>query len=446
MTSSAVLADSAATPVMEVLKQLAETRGAEIAAWMEARRMESGAPFYSSVDVRHAGYKIAPVDTNLFPAGFNQLSAAARGRATARVAARLERYGVRSASEPLAAGVSEAKGGQAPLTSLPLKRILVIPENHTRNTGYIDNLTALLSILRNTGCEVELGSLVATDAPIEVVNSAGEMLREMPLTREGSLLKTASAFCPQLIVLNNDLTSGLPELLRGVAQPIVPRPSLGWHRRRKSIYFEAYGKLAHEFATAFAIDPWLITPEQHKCGRVNFSERQGLECVAMGVEKVLHKIRAHYARYGITDEPYVYVKSDSGTYGMGIMTVKSGDEILEINKKIRNKMNVIKEGVQSTEVIIQEGIPTVDRIEAAPAEPMMYLIDGHAVGGAYRVNEARDAQNNLNATGMRFVGMCDEGETGKVAMRECTFGALGLIAELASLAAQREEYGESYSI
>jgi glutamate--cysteine ligase len=231
-----------------------------------------------------------------------------------------------------------------------------------------------------------------------------------------------------------------------VAQPIVPRPSLGWHRRRKSIYFEAYAKLAHEFAIAFAIDPWLISTEQHKCGRVNFGERQGLECVAMGVEKVLHKIRAHYARYGITDEPYVYVKSDSGTYGMGIMTVKSGDEILEINKKVRNKMNVIKEGVHSTEVIIQEGVPTIDTVENAPAEPMLYLVDGHAVGGAYRVNDARDAQNNLNATGMRFVGMCDEGEAGNVAMPECTFGALGLIGALASLAAQREEYGESYSI
>lgn len=421
MSSSAILKTSAHTPVMDVLKQLAETRGAEIAAWMDARRVESGAPFYSSVDVRHAGYKIAPVDTNLFPAGFNQLSAAARARATARVAARLTRYH-------------------------EVKRILLIPENHTRNVGYIDNLTALIGILRATGCEVELGSLAASDAPIEVVNSKGDILREMPLVRAGSLLKTASAFCPQLIVLNNDLTSGLPEVLRGVAQPIVPRPSLGWHRRRKSIYFEAYEKLAREFATAFGLDPWLLSTEQHKCGRVNFSERQGLECVAMGVEKVLHKIRAHYARYGITDEPYVYVKSDSGTYGMGIMTVTSGDEVMEVNKKARNKMSVIKEGVQSTEVIIQEGVPTIDVVEDAPAEPMLYLVDGHAVGGAYRVNDARDAQNNLNATGMRFVGMCDEGEAGKVAMPECKFGALGLIAELASLAAQREEYGESYSI
>lgn len=421
MQPSAILKTSAQTPVMEVLKQLAETRGGEIVAWMDARRMESGAPFYSSVDVRHAGYKIAPVDTNLFPAGFNQLSAAACARAATRMKARLARYG-------------------------EMKRILLIPENHTRNTGYIDNLTALIAILRDAGCEVELGSLAATDAAIEVVNSKGDTLREMPLMREGSLLKTASAFCPQLILLNNDLTSGLPEVLRGVAQPIVPRPSLGWHRRRKSIYFEAYAKLAREFAIAFGLDPWLLSTEQHKCGRVNFSERQGLECVAMGVEKVLHKIRTHYARYEITDEPYVYVKSDSGTYGMGIMTVKSGDEVMEVNKKARNKMSVIKEGVQSTEVIIQEGVPTMDVVEGAPAEPMLYLVDGHAVGGAYRVNDARDAQNNLNATGMRFVGMCDEGEAGKVAMPECQFGALGLIAELASLAAQREEYGESYSI
>ncbi len=424
MPLSAQRAALGTSTVLAALQSLGATRAEEISHWMQARRMESGAPFYSSVDVRYAGYKIAPVDTNLFPAGFNQLSAAARTRAAMRIQARLARYHA-------------------------VERVLVIPENHTRNTGYIDNLAALCSILREAGCEVELGSLIATDAPIEVATSTGEMLREMPLARVGSLLKTASAFCPQLILLNNDLTSGLPDVLRGVAQPIVPRPSQGWHRRRKSIYFEAYDKLAHEFATAFALDPWLITTEFHKCGRVNFGERQGLECVAMGVEKVLHKIRAHYARYGITHEPYVYVKSDSGTYGMGIMTVKSGEEMLEINKKIRNKMNVIKEGVHSTEVIIQEGVPTLDTVDGAPAEPMLYLVDGHAVGGAYRVNDQRDAENNLNASGMRFVGMCDETEQPDMAHRPlpaCQFGALGLIGALASLAASREEYGESYSI
>ena len=143
---------------------------------------------------------------------------------------------------------------------------------------------------------------------------------------------------------------------------------------------------------------------------VNFGEKQGLECVAMGVEKVLHKIRTHYARYGITSEPYVYVKSDSGTYGMGIMTVKSGDEMLEINKKIRNKMNAIKEGVQSTEVIIQEGVPTADAVEGSPAEPMLYLVWTATQSAAPLPRECgtRCAEQSQCHGHALSVGMCDE--------------------------------------
>lgn len=412
-------------PVLDQFRDLFAARADEIAQWVATKRKAVGAPFYSSVDIRHAGFKLAPVDTNLFPAGFNNLSQAARERAAQRIRTRLKEYD---------AGT---------------QRVLIVPENHTRNIGYINNLTALRDILRAAGCEVVIGSLVATpEQPVEVTNSAGETLVEEALLREGNQLRTASGFTPQLVVLNNDLTAGMPDILRGLgaAQPIVPRPAQGWHRRRKSIYFDAYDALAREFAIAFALDPWLLTTEFHKCGRVNFGEKQGLDCVALGVEKVLHKIRTHYARYGITQEPYVYVKSDAGTYGMGIMTVKSGDEVIDINKKIRNKMNVVKDGVQSTEVIIQEGVPTADLIEGAPAEPMVYAVDGFAVGGAYRVNAERDALGNLNAAGMRFVGMCDEKESTGISMPDCDFGALGLIASLASLAARREEYGESYSI
>lgn len=427
MTTAAFAPPVGLPPVLDLFRDLFAARGDDIRQWVATKRKQHGAPFYSSVDIRHAGYKIAPVDTNLFPAGFNNLSDAARARAAQRIQARLAEYDTQT------------------------RRVLIVPENHTRNIGYINNLTALRDILRAAGCEVVIGSLIATaHEPVQVTNGMGEVIDEEMLLREGSTLRTASGFTPQLVVLNNDLTAGMPDVLRGLsaAQPIVPRPAQGWHRRRKSIYFDAYDALAREFAHAFAFDPWLLTTEFHKCGRVNFGEKQGLDCVALGVEKVLHKIRTHYARYGITQEPYVYVKSDSGTYGMGIMTVKSGDEVIDINKKIRNKMNVIKEGVQSTEVIIQEGVPTADIIEGAPAEPMVYAVDGFAVGGAYRVNSERDALGNLNATGMRFVGMCDEKENAHdhVAMRDCSFGALGLVASLASLAARREEYGESYSI
>ena len=158
-------------------------------------------------------------------------------------------------------------------------------------------------------------------------------------------------------------------------------------------------------------------------------------------------MRGHYARYGITADPYVYVKADSGTYGMGIMTVKSGEEMREVNKKNRNKMSVIKEGAEVAEVIVQEGVPTIDVVDSSPAEPMIYLVNAHLVGGAYRVNETRDALGNLNATGMRFARMCDNDEVVEaVPVSACSLSAFGIVAGLASLASMREEYGEHYSI
>jgi len=45
-----------------------------IERWFRLQWQEHTPPFYGSVDLRNAGYKLAPVDMNLFPGGFNNLS------------------------------------------------------------------------------------------------------------------------------------------------------------------------------------------------------------------------------------------------------------------------------------------------------------------------------------------------------------------------------------
>jgi glutamate--cysteine ligase len=115
--------------------------------------------------------------------------------------------------------------------------------------------------------------------------------------------------------------------------------------------------------------------------------------------------------------------------------------VLSLNKKERNKMQVVKEGAHVTEVIVQEGVPTVDTVKGSPAEPMIYMVDGVPVGGMFRYNPARDAFANLNAAGMEFTGMCDESEPpecDRQAVRDCHFRAFVLVTALASLAAGRE--------
>ncbi len=397
------------TQIIEKLRALHDARGEEIENWFGIKRKAAAPFFYTSVDLRHSGQRLVPVDTNLYPAGFNNLSPAARVRAA------------RYAAHYLQENVPQAK------------RLAIVPENHTRNLGYLDNVAVLSDILSQAGYEVEIASLTATER-VSLCTLSGAEMTQTPFAD----VKNIDAY-----ILNNDCTSGLPPALAALDTPVFPPPTMGWYRRRKSVHFAAYQKLAEDFSAEFGLDSWLLSAMSHHCGMVDFKDKNSLECVAKSIDEIIAKARIKHAEYGISTEPYVYIKADSGTYGMGIMTVQSGAEILELNKKERNKMQVIKEGARVSEVIIQEGIPTVDVVEGKPAEPMVYMVDGLPVGGMYRVNGARDAMNNLNAAGMEFVGMCDEVENMDCdykPVQECDFRAYGLVAAIAALAAAKEQY------
>ncbi len=405
---------------IELLAALAKEQADAIEAWFAAQWAETEPFFYSSVDLRRAAYKLAPVDTNLFPAGFNNLSESAIRRA------------VHAAERTIEPGM----------------RVLVVPEAHTRNLKYLDSLHVLVEILRAAGAEVVLGSPDSSlDEVMELTTASGHDILVHPLRRDGNRITTRDGFEPDMVLINNDMSDGRLDVLDGVEQRIMPPLGMGWYRRRKSAHFASFRRVATAFSEAFGVDdPWLIATEFHHCGVVNFMEMKGLECVALGVEKVLDRLKGHYARHGIEEEPFVFIKADSGTYGMGIMTVRSSEEVFEMNRKLRKKMHAIKGGVVNTDVVIQEGVPTADYVNGQTAEPMIYLVNGVPVGGAYRVHASRDARANLNAVGMSFTSLCDEGESVLALdqMQEqgphCDLRVLGLVARLASLAAVREEY------
>ncbi len=368
--------------VLDRLTHILFPKRTEIEQWFEVAFAQNPALLYSSVDLRHSGFKIAPVDTNIFPAGFNNLTQSS----------------LEDAKDALQSYFSKHYPD--------VRKVVIIPENHTRNAGYIANLVHIFKLFEVAGYEVVCGRLEeGVHEPVMLEGLDGVSLISYPLQRQGERVVTCDGFDADLVVLNNDLTSGFPELLHDLMQPIIPHPKLGWYQRRKSQHFELYQQVAERFGAQFGLDSWIISCQHQQCGRVNFKERTGLECVALNVEKLLRSIGEKYQAHGITETPYVFIKADSGTYGMGIMTARSGDDVLEMNKKVRNKMDVIKEGAVNTEVIIQEGIPTVDSCGGQPAEPFIYSLGGQAIGGIWRVNESRDSYISLNASGVRFVPM-----------------------------------------
>jgi glutamate--cysteine ligase len=159
---------------------------------------------------------------------------------------------------------------------------------------------------------------------------------------------------------------------------------------------------------------------------------------------ILARIRRKYAEYKIDLEPFVIVKADAGTYGMGIMSVKDPSEVRDLNRKQRNKMAVVKEGLQVTQAMVQEGVYTFERVNDAFAEPVIYMIDHYVVGGFYRVHTERGQDQNLNAPGMQFVPLAFEDTCLQPQFddrTDCAQNRLytyGVIARLALLAASLE--------
>ena len=391
--------------------------------WFRTQWLEHAVPFYASVDLRNSGFKLAPVDTNLFPGGFNNLNPDFLPLCVQAMQSAVEKI------------CPEARG------------VLLIPENHTRNMFYLQNVAQLVTIIKQAGMRVRVGSLLPeiTEAtPIRLPNGATLTLE--PLKRRGRRLVledqvSGAGFDPCVVLLNNDLSGGVPDILKNLEQEVYPPLSAGWHMRRKSQHFAAYDRVANEFAKLLGIDPWLINPYFAVCHRVNFQERVGEAFLAAQVDSVLQKMRAKYAEYGVKHDPFVIVKADAGTYGMGVMTVRDASEITGLNRKQRNKMAVVKEGMEVSDVLVQEGVYTFEHINDAVAEPVVYMVDHYVVGGFYRVHTERGIDENLNAPGMSFEPLAFE-SCCSLPNPDCApddtpnrFYAYGVVARLALLAA-----------
>ena len=365
-------------PLLELERHFLDS-STRIEHWLRGRWQEHTPPFYSSCDLRNSGFKLAPVDTNLFPGGFNNLNPAFLPLCVHAAMVAIEKI------------------------CPDARNLLLIPESHTRNQFYLQNVAQIAAILRQTGLNVRLGSLLPEiTAPTPVALANGQTLLLEPLVRSPIRLGL-DGFDPCAILLNNDLSAGIPDILRNLdEQFILPPLNAGWAVRRKSNHFAAYDEVAGHFARDIGIDPWRINPAFSVCRSINFHERQGEECLAANVTAVLELVREKYREYGITETPYVVVKADAGTYGMGVMTVRDADEVIALNRRQRNKMSVVKEGLEVSEVIIQEGVHSFETLNGAVAEPVIYMIDRYVVGGFYRVHTGRGKDENLNAPGMHF--------------------------------------------
>jgi len=400
--------------------QILESKREQITAWMTKKRSEVPIPIYGSVDVRDAGWKVAVVDANHFPAGFNNVSK----EDEPHLAALLKNHISRLKSE--------------------CKWVHLYPESHTRNAGYIENVATLQRLITLSGFRCTVGSPeLSAHGSLAGISGPLQLSRVELKLENGTEELFVEGERPCLILLNNDLTEGIVPGLS--ANNVSPPPSMGWHRRRKSEHYVCLQKYVDEIAQLLEIDSW------HLMANWFVSENKCLEketcrvALAKEVDGFIEDIRIKYKSLGVEREPVVFVKNDRGTYGLGIMAVKAGKELLELSNRKMKKLMYSKGGADVENFLIQEGVPTLLTEEGgAPVEPVVYLVDGEAASWFYRINEKKGDMDNLNSPSAEFF---DSSEVGHL-YGEHAKGWHALVAELSMLAmgAEAIKYANESSI
>ena len=384
------------------LSELLESKRTIISEWMDNKRKEVPIPIYGSVDIRDSGWKVSVVDANHFPAGFNNVSPEDEVHLSALLRNHITRK------------------------NIDCKWVHLYPESHTRNPGYVENLSTLKRLIEMAGFRCTIGSPeLEGHGSLPGING--------PLNLDKVKLEGDTLFVdgekPCLVLLNNDLTEGMVGGLS--ANNVYPPPHMGWHMRRKSEHYECLQKYVDEISKLLNIDPWHLMAEwfvsEDKC----LEKQTCREMLASEVDEFLARIQIKYDVLGIDREPVVFIKNDRGTYGLGIMYVTSGQELLNLSNRKFKKLMYSKGGVDVENFLIQEGVPTsIFTDEGHPVEPVVYLIDGQAASWFYRINSSKGDIDNLNSPSAIFESYNSVGER----FGAHAYGWHALVAELSMLA------------
>lgn len=354
--------------------------------WYRNLEKDLQIPFYSSFDIRDAGFKVVNVDGNIYPAGFNNICQVDRENAPDLVRSFLD------------ARYKAQDGG-------PVRKLMLITEEHTNNSFYWENVYRLREILMGAGLEVCVALPRLEQESATIPTASGFEVPVIRVTIEKGGVR-CSCFAPDLIVSNNDFSEYYPEWGTEVHPPIIPPRELGWWQRKKSMYFEAYNTLAEQFARVIEADPWMLTVDTELFTDFDVAKEESRDALAQQVQSMLDRIRQRYAERGVQTEPAVFVKNNSGTYGLAVIQARSGDEVRSWNYKSKKKMKAAKGGREVEEVIVQEGVPSRIQSDGATAEPTLYMFGSELAGGFLRSHTEKGPLESLNSPGAVYKRLC----------------------------------------
>ena len=401
-------------PINELEQRMLDAMPA-IERWFRLEWMEHTPPFYTSVDLRNAGFKLAPVDTSLFPHGWHNLTPEMLPLAVQAAMAAIEKI------------CPEARN------------LLIIPENGLRGPADLADVAQLQRIFNLAGLNVRVGSIdpeVKKTAGFDLPDGGSVQVEPALRLRKRVGLKN---FDPCTILLNNELAAGTPGILEELyEQYLLPPLQAGWTVRRRSRHFQSYEEVGKRFGKMLGIDHWLIHPiSASASAEAAKGKGKDLEQLRAAVDTVISKVRRKYKEYGINEKPFAVIKADDASDEAGVALLRDARDVEALAAEGRLP--------QSGHWLVQEGVLTQERVHEAVAEPVVYTMDRYVVGGVYRVHAQPNTAEGARVHGACYVPLAFEHSTHLPqpgvrpgASAPNRFYMYGVVARLAMLAASYE--------
>ena len=316
---------------------------------------------------------------NFFPAGFNNIVAASVTKS--------------------------AKIVQEFLSDKSFNKLILLSEDFDRNFFYNSNVKKIEEIFSRAGIRTESYKLK-------------DFIDDQPRYDADSV-----------VLFNNDLSSYDLESLKTIKVKTLPPKKAGWFYRRKAVFYKIYNKLVGEFCNDLNIDLKFLSIFSLDYGHIDFNSKDDLEKLYKVIELLFESKGFNFS----------YIKSNRGTYGMGIAVIESAKDLLNLNRDARKKINYIKGGHDNNDIFIQEGIETILKYEDNPAEAVIYMITDQIIDVFYRSNSSKSSKNNLNSPDMIFVNHLDKDKSNEIGIKmEQLNKVYKLIAKLVYLTASEE--------
>ena len=383
---------------------------AAIERWFRFEWQERTPPFYCSVDLCNAGYKLAPLRCDLFPNCFNHLSEQMLPLAIQAAVSAIEKY------------CPDAKG------------LVFIPDHHAVSDDYWANVLRLTAILKQTGLDVRYGAIDSQlTAPRAVALNDGRQILLEPLTRKGKRVGIG-AFDPCAVLLNHPMPGGLPSVLGNLyEQVLLPPLQAATSQRKLSQHLLALDEIAKRFGKALAIDPWLVNPyfAVHHEKSASQSDRVDVIQITTKVETLFKKIRAKYKEHGIKAAVFVTVRPNVDTQKTSAIRI---NQVAELEALIAADL------IQNypSGLVIQEGLQSIETVDGQSTQASVLMVDRFVVGGFYQLSEPASASATVFKP-LPFSKPCNMPDCGEgTTSAPNRFYAYGVIARLSLLAAALE--------